>query len=147
LKQIHDFANDIVTRYGPVVVRELAEFDTNNPARLPVLFRRRRCEEDDHNNNTSENGDTIKFSLQVRHVGIDVQKDDGYAQTYGIDYGIDDDSGTMPQISKTQAKALHVILCRHVLTAFDGKVKLRQQIDTVQLEKNVPALAPILSGL
>jgi Methyltransferase domain len=155
LEQIHDFADKVVSRYGPAIVKEMDEHDLNNPVRPPVLFRHTTREVRDHstttdninNNNSSNNSDdtTIKFKIQVGHAGTDREKENGYAQTYKIDYAIDDATGTRPQITKDQAKVLHVMLCRHVPTEFDGQVRVRQTIGTVQLEKDVSGLSTVLS--
>ena len=146
MEQIHDFADKIVSRYGPMVVEELTESEQNNPARLPVLFQHRPQQDDGLKNDPQSNVDNdsgnLKFKIRVEHAGKDREKEGGYAQTYKIEYGIDDESGTMPQITKTQAKALHVILYRQIPNEFGDNVKVRQH-----LQKDIPKLATILSRL
>mmetsp|Transcript_37838 Transcript_37838/g.92105 ORF Transcript_37838/g.92105 Transcript_37838/m.92105 type:complete len:466 (+) Transcript_37838:341-1738(+) len=150
LEQIHAFADKIVSQYGPMVVRKLEESEQNDPARLPILFQHRPKEEDDilkkkPQSRINEDSDTIKFSIRVGHAGKDREKEGGYAQTYGIEYGIDDESGTIPQITKTQAKALHIILYRQIPNEFGDNVKVRQRIGPEQLKEHIPELATILS--
>jgi hypothetical protein len=52
--------------------------------------------------------------------------DGGYCKTYRVTYRIVDDTGELPQVSKTQAKELTINMCRLIDTSFEEGVRVRQ---------------------
>ena len=47
----------------------------------------------------------------------------GYCMTYRVTYQIEDETGELPQVSKTQAKELTINMCKLIDTSFEEGVK------------------------
>lgn len=122
LEQVHEMVRKVVEEEGPAVMEAKDNDKTakaNGLGILPILYRPQGIF------NTRCNKDTI--ITRVGHVKGDLPRDDGrFAQTFSVDYAIDDETGTVPQVTKAQAKALHISLCHRISAEFGDKVEVRQ---------------------
>ncbi|VEU33608.1 unnamed protein product [Pseudo-nitzschia multistriata] len=74
----------------------------------------------------SEDATIIRTQVRYGADGVYSTPDGRFSRSYRIQYGVHDETGRLPQLTKQQAKELHALVCRAIEEGALPGIKLRQ---------------------